>query len=174
MEFSIEKSVEILEKTPSVLEYLLRDSSEEWHMLNEGGDSFSPYDVIGHLVHGEQTDWVIRMNIILSDAGNKAFPPYDRFAMYEESKGKSINDLLTEFKTLRDKNIRYLLSLELTEKELGRTGIHQKFGEVTLRQLLATWVVHDLSHLSQIARVMAKQHKDEVGPWLEYLPILTR
>lgn len=174
MEFSLHKSIEVLEKTPTVLEYLLRDSSPEWHAENEGGESFSPYDVIGHLIHGEKTDWMARMKIILSDSAEKTFAPYDRFAMFHESEGKSLNDLLTEFKIERNKNISYLISLRLTEKELNKTGIHPKFGEVTLRELLATWTIHDLSHLAQIARVMAKQYKSEVGPWEEYLPILNR
>jgi len=174
MEFSLHKSIEVLEKTPTVLEYLLRDSSPEWHAENEGGESFSPYDVMGHLIHGEKTDWVARMKIILSDSNEKTFAPYDRFAMFHESEGKSINDLLTEFKIERNKNISYLISLRLTENELNKTGIHPKFGEVTLRELLATWTVHDLSHLAQIARVMAKQYKSEVGHWEEYLPILNR
>lgn len=174
MEFNLHKTIEVLEKTPTVLEYLLRDSSPEWHAENEGDESFSPYDVIGHLIHGEKSDWVIRMKIILGDSEEKSFAPYDRFAQFTESEGKSLNDLLTEFKIERNKNISYLISLRLTETDLNKTGIHPKFGEVTLRELLATWTVHDLSHLAQIARVMAKQYKSEVGPWEEYLPILNR
>lgn len=174
MNFNLKQSLEILERTPVVLEYLLRGISDDWAMNDEGEETFSPYDVIGHLIHGEKTDWIARMEIILSDKKEKTFTPYDRFAQFEESEGISLNDLLTEFKIARDRNIRILLSKDLTDDDLDRTGIHPKFGEVTLRQLLSTWTVHDLTHLAQISRVMAKQYKEEVGPWLEYLPLLTR
>lgn len=174
MEFDLKKSLEILERTPSVLEYLLRGISDDWSMSDEGEETFSPYDVIGHLIHGERTDWMVRMEIILSDSKDKTFEPYDRFAQFEESEGKSLNDLLTEFKVERDRNIRILLSKNLTERDLDKTGIHPKFGTVTLRQLLSTWTVHDLAHLAQISRVMAKQYTDEVGPWKEYLSILKK
>jgi hypothetical protein len=174
MEFDLKKSLEILERTPSVLEYLLRGISDDWSLSDEGEETFSPYDVIGHLIHGERTDWMTRMEIILSDSKDKTFEPYDRFAQFEESDGKSLNDLLTEFKVERDRNIRILLSKNLTERDLDKTGIHPKFGTVTLRQLLSTWTVHDLAHLAQISRVMAKQYTEEVGPWKEYLSILKR
>lgn len=174
MHFELEKSLEILERTPVVLEYLLRGISDDWAMNDEGEETFSPYDVVGHLIHGEKTDWMARMEIILSNKQDKTFEPYDRFAQFEESDGKSLNDLLTEFKIARDKNIRFLLLKELTETDLDRTGTHPTFGTVTLRQLLSTWTVHDLTHLAQISRVMAKQYKEEVGPWINYLSILTK
>lgn len=174
MEFDLRKSLEILERTPSVLEYLLRGISEEWSMNDEGDETFSPYDVIGHLIHGERTDWMVRFEIILSDSKDKTFLPFNRFAQFEESDGISLNDLLTQFKVERDRNLRILLSKNLTEQDLNKTGIHPELGEVTLRQLISTWTVHDLAHLAQISRVMAKQYKEEVGPWQEYLSVLNR
>lgn len=174
MEFDLRKSLEILERTPSVLEYLLRGISEEWSMNDEGEETFSSYDVIGHLIHGERTDWMVRIEIILSDSKDKTFEPFDRFAQFEETDGIPLNDLLTEFKVARDRNLRILLSKNLTEQDLNKTGIHPELGRVTLRQLISTWTVHDLAHLAQISRVMAKQYKEEVGPWQEYLSILNR
>jgi hypothetical protein len=166
--------LEILERTPSVLEYLLRGISEEWSLNDEGDETFSPYDVVGHLIHGERTDWMVRMEIILSDSENKTFEPFDRFAQFEESDGIPLNDLLTQFKVARDRNLRILLSKNLSDQDLNKTGIHPELGIVTLRQLISTWVVHDLAHLAQISRVMAKQYAEEVGPWKEYLSILTK
>ncbi len=174
MEFDLKKSLEILERTPSVLEYLLRGISEEWSMNDEGEETFSPYDVIGHLIHGERTDWMVRIEIILSDSTDKTFEPFDRFAQFENSDGIPLNDLLTEFKVARDRNIRILLSKNLTEQDLNKIGIHPELGRVTLRQLISTWTVHDLAHLAQISRVMAKQYQEEVGPWQEYLSILNK
>lgn len=173
MNFDISKSIEILSRTPETLEKLLNGLSDEWLYNNEGGESWSPYDIVGHLVHGEKTDWPERTQIILFSE-DKHFRSFDRTAMFEESKGKSIIDLLGEFRTLREKNISKILSYNLDDDKLNMKGIHPKFGEVTLRQLVSTWVVHDLSHLAQITRVMAKQYKDEVGPWIEYIPILTK
>ena len=172
MKYSLTKSLEILERTPLVLETLLSDLSDDWTMNNEGGETWSPYDVLGHLIHGENTDWVQRMEIILDEKGDKKFKPFDRFAQFEESKGKSLTDLIIEFKSSRKKNIDILKNLNLQESDLDKTGIHPAFGTVTLRQLLSTYVVHDLNHLAQIARVMANQYKEEVGPWVEYLRIL--
>lgn len=174
MEFDLKKSLEILERTPSVLEYLLRGISEEWSMNDEGEETFSPYDVIGHLIHGERTDWMVRIEIILSDSKDKTFEPFDRFAQFEESDGIPLNDLLTQFKVERDRNLRILLTKNLTEQDLNKTGIHPELGKVTLRQLISSWTVHDLAHLAQISRVMAKQYDEEVGPWKEYLSILNK
>lgn len=172
MNFDLNKSIEILERTPLAIEQLLSGSSEEWTMNNEGPETWSPYDVMGHLIHGEQTDWIGRMEIILSDKEDKTFVPFDRFAMFEESKGKTLSKLIDEFKAIRTKNIETLKSKNLSKADLNKKGIHPKFGEVTLSQLLATWVVHDLGHLGQISRVMAKQYKDAIGPWIEYLRIV--
>lgn len=173
MKFDLNRSIEILQNTHSVLESLLHDLSESWIVSNEGNDTWSPFDIVGHLVHGEQTDWMERTNIILFGE-DKHFKKFDRFAQFTESKGKTIGDLLTEFRTLREKNIEFVKCLRLTEDKLDQKGIHPSFGEVTLRQLLSTWVVHDLNHIAQLARVMAKQYSSETGPWIEYLPILTK
>ncbi|MEI9912078.1 MAG: DinB family protein [Bacteroidota bacterium] len=166
------KSIEILERTPGVLTALLQNISDDWTSRNEGGETWSVYDIIGHLIHGERTDWIPRADIILSKKPNRNFEPFDRLAQLEESKGKSLTQLLDEFGLLRKKNIEYLRSKKLTGKNLEEKGIHPAFGEVTLSQLLSTWVVHDLNHIAQISRVMAKQYKAEVGPWIEYLKIL--
>ncbi|MGC4040962.1 MAG: DinB family protein [Flavobacterium sp.] len=174
MKFDLNKSIEILERTPRVLKTLLDGLSDEWIDNNEGGESWSPYDVIGHLIHGEKTDWLVRTEQILSDNTDKTFAPFDRFAQFELSKGKSLSQLLNEFELLRKENLHQLKSKAITTGDLTKTGNHPSFGEVTLEQLLATWVAHDLGHLAQIARVMAKQYKDEVGPWREFLPILDR
>ncbi len=172
MNFTLEKSIEILQRTPGVLSAMLQGISNEWTSNNEGGDTWSVYDIVGHLIYGEKTDWIPRAEIILSEEEDKTFEPYDRFAQFKESKGKSLQQLLEEFEKLRSKNIEQLLSKSLTTKDLEKTGIHPAFGEVTLTQLLATWAVHDLNHISQIARVMAKQYEAAVGPWREYLGIL--
>ena len=172
MSFTVEKSIEILERTPEVLETMLQNVSADWTENNEGGETWSVFDVLGHLVHGEKTDWIARMEIILSDAPDKNFAPFDRFAQFEDSKGKTLRELLKEFKGLRKKNVDVLRSKKLTTENLEQKGVHPAFGEVTLRQLLATWTVHDLDHISQISRVMAKQYKEDVGPWTQYLKIL--
>jgi len=172
MEFTLDKSYEILERTPAVLQSLLTGVSDEWSMSNEGPDTFSPYDVVGHLIHGEKTDWPGRIAMILEDGVSKTFVPYDRFAMFEESKGKTLNQLLAEFEAVRKEKLQWLKSLKLTEEDLNKKGLHPSFGEVTLRQLLSTWVVHDLTHIAQITRVMAKQYKEATGPWAEFFRIL--
>ena len=174
MKYSLEKSLEILARTPLVLEQWLRGLSDEWIMQNEGPDTFSPYDVVGHLIHGEKADWIARMDIILSEGPEKTFRPYDRFAQYEESRGKTMDNLLDEFKILRARNIEVLRSRNISAQDFEKTGIHPTFGEVQLRNLLATWTAHDLSHIAQIARVMAKQYKEEVGKWIAYLPVMTK
>ncbi len=172
MNFSLEKSVEILERTPTVLRTIVEHLSNDWSTANEGNETWTIYDVVGHLIHGEKTDWIPRMEIILSDTPDKRFVPFDRFAQFEESKGKSLPQLLDEFTALRKRNLEILISRKLTDVQLKQTGIHPAFGEVTLAQLLSTWVVHDLDHISQISRIMAKQYAVEVGPWKEYLKIL--
>lgn len=173
MNFSLDKSFEILERTPSVLKTLLSGIDNDWLIGNEGPETFSPYDVVGHLVHGEKADWTVRIKMILEQGPSRAFEPYDRFAQYEESKGKTIGQLLEEFQALRTKNIAWVRSLELSEPDLDKQGMHPKFGAVTLRQLLSTWVAHDLTHLAQVTRVMAKQYKQEVGPWVEFFRIMS-
>ncbi len=167
----IEKSIEILERTPDTIRAMLGGLSSGWTTCNEGGESWSAYDIVGHLIHGEHTDWIERLEIIL-DRTDKNFQPFDRFAQFEESKGKTLQELLAEFERLRMNNIRYLKSRNIHDEQLDLTGIHPVFGTVTLRQLLSTWVAHDLNHLAQICRVMAHQYKQDVGPWKEFLPIL--
>jgi hypothetical protein len=154
------------------LQALLGGLPDDWVMPNEGPETFSPYDVIGHLVHGEKTDWIVRTKMILESGNTKTFERYDRFAQYEESKGKSLQQLLDEFVAIRKENMVWFKALNLTEDDLDRKGMHPVLGEVTLRHLLATWVVHDLTHIAQITRVMAKQYKEEMGSWPEFFRIL--
>ena len=172
MTFDLNRCLELLERTPRVLELLMLELSPEWTMHNEGPDTWSPYDVVGHLIHGERTDWMARMDIILSDQADKTFATFDRFAQFRESHGKPLATLLAEFHEVRTANLFKVRTRHLTEADLDRTGTHPKFGTVTLRQLVATWAVHDLDHLAQISRVMAKQLKVEVGPWVEYMRVV--
>ncbi len=170
--FSIDRTIEILEQTPDTLIRMTKGLSDFWIKNNEGNDTWSVFDVIGHLLHGDKTDWLVRTKIILSAVSDKQFVPFDRFAQFETSKGKTLADLLIEFALVRAENIRQLTSMKITRADLAKTGIHPKFGSVTLKQLLSTWAVHDLDHIAQISRVMAKQYKEETGPWIEFLKIL--
>ncbi len=172
MKYQADKSIAILQRTPAVLKTLLSDLHDDWIMNNEGPETFSPFDVIGHLIQGEKTDWVVRIKIILERGLSKSFPPYDRFAQFEVSKGKNLQQLLSEFEIIRATNIIWLKSLHLTHEDLDKKGMHPVLGEVTLRNLLSTWVVHDLTHIAQITRVMAKQYQEEMGPWPEFFQIL--
>ena len=174
MEFQLDHAREILSRTPRTIAALLGDLSDTWLLQNEGPETWSPFDILGHLIHGEETDWIPRAKIILEDGEARTFEPFDRFAMFEVSKGKPLTELLETFKRLRENNLIELGQMKLTEEMLDKRGCHPELGVVTLKQLLATWVVHDLGHVAQIARVMAKQYREEVGPWQEYLPILTR
>lgn len=173
MKFDLNRSFEILERTPAVLKTLLSNLSDEWVLENEGPETFSPFDVVGHLIYGEKTDWAARTKIILEFGLSKPFEPWDRFAQYEESNGKSLQKLLDELEQLRKDNLTWLRSLRLTDNDLDKKGMHPSLGEVTLRNLLATWVVHDLTHIAQITRVMGKQYKEEMGPWPEFFRILS-
>ena len=155
-----------------MLTAMLQGLSDAWTTANEGGDTWSAYDIVGHLIHGEKTDWMPRAAIILSERADKTFEPFDRFAQFEASRGKSLPQLLEEFRALREKNLALLRSKNLTGADLERKGVHPAFGEVTLSQLLATWVAHDLNHIAQIARVMAKRYQADVGPWIAFLRIL--
>lgn len=176
MTFDINKSIEVLSRTPIAIESLLSGVSEEWIKGNEGEGTWSPYDVVGHLIHGEKTDWIPRAKIILSDAVDKTFIPFDRFAQMQEDQERPIEALLTEFKTLRAQNLEELrsLQLDLHPSKLSEKGIHPDFGEVNLKALLSTWVVHDMGHVAQISRVIAKQYASEVGAWRAYLTILKK
>jgi hypothetical protein len=174
MKFELDQAIALLERTPSVLKSLMSGLSEDWTHQNEGPGTWSPFDVLGHLVHGERTDWIPRVFIIMNDSDNKTFTPFDRYAQFEESRGKTLDDLLTEFGTLRKQNIEQLRGFGLLDSDFKRKGIHPELGEVTLAQVIATWVTHDLGHLAQISRVMAKQYKNEVGPWTAYISILSK
>ena len=167
----LEDAVAILERTPAALGALLRGVPDTWARATEGEDTWSPYDVVGHLAHGERADWIPRARHILS-GDPRPFEPFDRAAQFSESEGKSLADLLAEFTELRGSSVAELLAMNLSEADLLRTGRHPDFGEVTLGQLLAAWVVHDLDHVAQIARTMAKVYADAVGPWQAYLSIL--
>lgn len=172
MEFQLEQATEILRRTPSILNSLLRHLPNEWVLANEGLQSWSPYDVVGHLIHGEETNWIPRAKIILEQGETYPFEPFDRLAMFEKSKGKSLAELLDAFERLRNENLKELEKMHLTTEILENRGKHPELGMVTLGQLLATWVVHDLGHIGQVVRVMAKQYQNEVGPWQAFLPIL--
>ena len=174
MEFQLTEGIAVLERTPRTLRGMLEGLPAEWTNANEGPDTFSPFDVLGHLIHGERTDWIPRAKIILAQGENRRFTPYDRFAQQRESRGKSLKQLLEEFAHLRAENLAILHGWHVTDKQLTLTGVHPELGHVTLRQLLATWVGHDLGHIAQIARVMAKQYRDAVGPWRQYLPVMDR
>ncbi len=174
MDFALPQGIAVLARTPAALRALLDGLPPDWTSATEGPDTWSPYDVIGHLNHGERTDWIPRARIILEQGVNRRFEPYDRFAQFRESQGKSLGQLLDEFNALRAENLRTLEGWHLTDEQLALEGQHPAFGAVTLRQLLATWVTHDLGHVVQTARVMAKQYRDAVGPWREYLSVLNR
>lgn len=169
----MEEAVAILARTPATLDALLRGLPEGFVIAHEGGETWSPFDVIGHLIHGERTDWVPRARIILEQGEARPFDKFDRLAQFAESKGRTLASLLDEFAALRGENLRELAALRLTDGDLDRRGRHPELGGVTLRQLLATWVAHDLDHVMQIARVLARQYTDEVGPWRAYLRIIS-
>lgn len=172
MNFSFQTGLPILARTPSVLDRLLRELPAEWVESTEGPDTWSPYDVVGHLIHGERTDWVPRVEHLLAHGETVPFPPFDRFAQFEASRGKTLSELLDTFRDLRAASLRRLESFGLTDADLSRPGRHPEFGRVTLGQHLATWVAHDLDHIMQIVRVMAKQYGEAVGPWRRYLRIV--
>jgi hypothetical protein len=174
MQFTIARAIQVLERTPNVLRAQLDGLEEAWTTANEGPATWSAFDVVGHLIHGEETDWIPRARIILEQGEARTFVPFDRHAQFERSRGLRLAELLARFASLRAENLVVLRGWKLGERELGLRGRHPDFGPVTLRQLLAAWVVHDLGHLAQIARVLARQHTDEVGPWKAYLPVLTR
>jgi DinB family protein len=171
--FSVERSIEVLSRTPATLDALLRGVSDAWSRGTEGPDTFSPFDNIGHLIDGEETDWMQRARIILAQGPNRRFEPYDRFRHRARNAKRTLVSLLEEFSRLRAENIAVLKSWHLSEAQLELRGEHPSLGPVTLRQLLAAWVVHDLGHVAQVARVMAKQYRPDVGPWVPYLPVLT-
>ena len=174
MEFHLPHAIAVLERTPATFRALLGGLPDVWTTPNEGAETFSAFDNLGHLVHGERADWIVRARVILEQGEHRRFAPYDRFAQVTESAGKSVATLLDEFESLRADNLRVLRDWNPGERELALTGEHPAFGTVTLRQLLATWVAHDLGHIAQTSRVMAKQYREAVGPWRAYLPVLDR
>ena len=174
MEFQLTHALAVLERTPATFRALLAGLPEVWTGSNEGPATFSAFDNLAHLVHGERSDWIPRARLILAQGTARRFKPVDRFAHAQESAGKSVAELLEEFTQLRAENLSVLRAWHLTERELVLEGEHPDFGTVTLAQLLATWVVHDLGHLAQTARVLAKQYREAVGPWRAYLPVLDR
>ncbi|MCA9754419.1 MAG: DinB family protein [Candidatus Eisenbacteria bacterium] len=174
MEFDLAHALAILERTPTVLRALLAGLPDAWTVPNEGGESWSATDVVGHLIDGEEADWIPRLEIVLEQGENRTFRPFDRTRHETEQRGVSLADRLDRFERLRRENLTRLTELRITSEQLLFEAEHPAFGTVTGRQLLATWVVHDLGHLAQISRVMAKQYRDEVGPWQEYLSVLHR
>ena len=174
MDFDWAESISILERTPAVLQSMLGGLRECWTHANYGPDTFSPFDVVGHLIHADKTNWLPRARVILLDDLSQPFPPFDRYAMYEASKGKSMADLLKEFAEIRAENLSQLRSTNLTPSQLASRGTHPQLGTVTLSQLLSAWTVHDLGHTHQIVKSMAFQYRDAVGPWRALLTILPR
>lgn len=174
MDFDLATGIAALERTPATLRAMLAGLPPAWTDATEGPETWSPYIILGHLIHGERTDWIPRARIILEQGADRRFTPYDRFAQFHESSGKSLAQLLDEFAALRTENLARLTGWRLDDRQLALEGIHPEFGAVTLRQLLATWVAHDLGHIAQTARVMAKQYRDAVGPWRAYLPVMER
>lgn len=172
MSFDLSETLDILTRTPAVVDTLLRGTSGSWHAINEGGDTWSAFDVVGHLIHGEETDWVPRARIILEHGETRSFEPFDRFAQFRRFEGWSLDQLLDRFAELRQANLEIVRTWRLTDVQLALPGRHPELGAVTLRELLATWAVHDLNHVAQIARVMAKRYTEEVGVWRDYLSIL--
>jgi len=170
--FVLEEATAILARTPSVLAALLRDLPDGWVTATEGGETWSPFAVVGHLIHGERTDWMPRARMILAHGETRPFDRFDRFAQLAAPDGRSLGSLLDEFAEARRASLAELATLSLTIADLDRRGQHPDLGEVTLRQLLATWVAHDLDHLVQISRTMARQYSDEVGPWRAYLRVI--
>lgn len=170
--FDLERGLGVLRRTPATLDALLRDADDTLIHATEGPETFSPFDVVGHLIDGEETDWLVRARIILDQGPDRIFAPYDRFRHRSRNVGRPIGDLLDEFARRRADNLAQLASWSLGEVELDLTAVHPALGTVTLRHLLAAWVAHDLGHLAQVARVMAKQYREAVGPWRGFLPVL--
>jgi hypothetical protein len=174
MDFDLPTGIAVLERTPRVLRALLAGLPPAWTDATEGPETWSPYVILGHLVHGERTDWIPRARLILAQGPQRRFPPFDRFAQLRESQDRPLAELLDEFERLRAESLATLAGWRLDDARLALEGEHPEFGPVTLRQLLATWVAHDLGHLAQTARAMAKQYREAVGPWRAYLPVMDR
>ena len=173
MDFELSSGMAVLKRTPDTLRALLVDLPEGLVRGTEGPETFSAFDNVGHLIDGEETDWIPRARIILARGSDPRFVPYDRFRHWQRNAGRSLGSLLDEFRDLRAANLELLGSWNLTAEQLALPGMHPVLGTVTLRQLLAAWVVHDLGHIAQVSRVMAKQYREDVGPWVRFLPVLT-
>ena len=172
MEHNLQHTLSLLTRTPAALNALLRDLPETWSLRNEGENTWSAFDVVGHLIHGERTDWMVRTKMILKSGKEQTFERFDRWAQVRESEGKPLGQLLDEFAVLRSENLDELRALNLRPEDLERWGRHPRLGVVTLSQLLATWAAHDLTHLHQISRIMAHQYRQAVGPWSAYLGVM--
>ena len=171
-QFSLDEAVALLSRTPAVINALLRGLPEAWTRGNEGGETWSAYDIVGHLIAGERTDWIPRIRILLEHGEARLFDPFDRLAQFKASQGKSLNQLLDEFARLRASSLATLNALDLDPKDMALRGMHPALGSVTLSEFLATWAAHDLTHLHQLSRVMAYRYRDLVGPWSAYLGVL--
>ncbi len=171
-EFNLTETVAVLARTPATLDAMLRGLPDTWVRCNEGKDTWSAFDIVGHLIVGERTDWMTRLRIILENGEARPFDPFDRFAQFRETQGKSLEQLLDEFARLRSENLVALQQLNLQPDDFTRRGRHPALGVVTLSELLATWAVHDLTHMHQLSRVMAYQYREAVGPWNAYLGVL--
>jgi hypothetical protein len=174
MNFDLNAGLASLERTPGAIDGLLRGTPESWHNANEGPETWSARDVVGHYIYGEEANWVVRSRVILEHGEDRPFEPFDRFAQFARFGDWSMDRLLDRFAEARQKNVEIVRGWNLSDADLARTGVHPEFGPVALRQLLATWVVHDFSHLAQISRVMAKFLREDVGPWHAYLSVLKR
>jgi hypothetical protein len=172
MEYKLEETVALLARTPAVLDALLRGLPEIWTRGTEGAGSWSPFDVVAHLIHAEREDWIPRARVILDFGETKAFEPFDREGNFCESRGKTLEHLLDEFARLRAESLQQLSAMRLDSRDLERKGRHPALGAVTLSQLLATWAAHDLTHVHQISRVMAEQYRETVGPWSRFLGVM--
>lgn len=172
MKFELKQATEILSQTPFTLQQMLEGLSDNWTQTSNDRESWGVYDVIGHLIHGEGTDWIPRAEIILAQSENRTFVPFNRVAQFKGAKDRSLADLLTEFAYLRNTNLERLARMELSEDNLSLKGMHPELGEVSMAQLLATWAVHDLNHIAQVSKILAKKYDVEVGPWKEYLSVL--
>ena len=174
MNFNLSKSIELLERTPQVYKALLFGLEYDWDKIDEGNETWNAFDILGHLIHGEKTDWIPRAQLILNSSSTPTFTSFDRFAQKELSKNKITDELLIEFESLRTENLKTLKSWRLTEAELSKQGIHPDLGLVTLKQLISTWTIHDMGHLNQLSRVLIKHYKEDVGPWSQYSKILNK
>lgn len=172
MQQDLQHTLSLLARTPATLDALLRELPDAWTRQNEGENTWSAYDVVGHLIHGDRTDWMPRARRILEFGETRAFEPFDRLAQNRESQGKSLPELLDEFTRLRAKNLDELRAMNLRPEDMERRGLHPALGSVTLAELLATWAAHDLTHMHQISRIMAHQYRQAVGPWSRFLGVM--